>query len=64
MRVELAGADASLFLSADESDVFEHFEVLDEGGEGHVEGGGEFGDGGGSVCESVDDGEACGVGKA
>ena len=59
--LDAAGAYAAELLGVHERAFFEDLEMLGYGGEGDVEGGGEGGDGEGSVAEPVQDGAAGGV---
>ena len=59
--LDAAGADTAEFFGVDEAAFFEDLEVLRYGGEGDVKGGGEGGDGKGSVAEPVQDRPAGGI---
>jgi len=60
---EPAGAPGSVDAADDEAGVFENFEVLGDGRLGHLEGLGEFGDGGLALSETGEDRAARGIGE-
>ncbi len=56
--------DAAIDFSAEQAGGFENAEMLGDGGEGHVEGGGEGFNGGFALGEASEDGAASGVGES
>lgn len=62
--LETAGAPLGIACAGDEAGALENFEVLRDGGEGHFERLGEFGDGGLALEEAGKDGPAGGVGES
>jgi hypothetical protein len=64
LGVETAAVDAAIDFAAEEAGGFEDAEMLGDGGEGHVERGGEGFDGGFAVGETSEDGAAGGIGES
>jgi hypothetical protein len=60
---ETAAMDAAVDFAMEEAGGLEHAKVLGDGGQGNVEGRGEFGDGGLSLGEAGEDRAASGVGE-
>jgi D-aminoacyl-tRNA deacylase len=58
-----AGAHAPLLAGSDEAAVFEHVQVLHDGGERHGERLGQLADGGGAAAEAIDHCASAGIGE-
>jgi hypothetical protein len=61
---EAAGAALSVLAPGDEAGAFKNFEVFGDGGLSHLEGLGEFQDGGLAGGEASEDGAASGIGES